>query len=85
MIERYTASGKLENVRPQFYHHGPESTGKWVTPGITAQLIEDARNVLEEIRDSQMLHCDIAYTIKQMLVEIRGLRRDLKARRRKRG
>ena len=66
--------------------------GKWERPGwayngkITEhgigfqqlEMLESTRNVLEQIRDSQMLQCAVAQNITAMLREIRGLRRDLK-------
>ena len=49
----------------------------------TMEMTESVRNTLEQIRDSQMLQCDVATAIKKMLTEIRGLRRDLKRKRKK--
>jgi hypothetical protein len=36
------------------------------------------RNVLEDIRDSQMLRCDVRRDIASIAKELRGLRRDLR-------
>lgn len=35
---------------------------------------EDIRNVLEQVRDSQMLRCDVAHAIKSMAREMRKVR-----------
>jgi hypothetical protein len=81
MIRRRNARGRIEKVRPEFNHAGPNERGNWTHDQSTAQLIESARNVLEQIRDSQTLQCDVALAIKRILKEMRGLRRDLKAMR----
>lgn len=56
----------------------------------TLEMLESVRNVLEAIQKSQMLQCDVAGAIYRTSIElislnreIRGLRRDLKGRRKR--
>jgi hypothetical protein len=46
-------------------------------------MTESVRNAIEQVRDSQMLQCDVARAIKDIATQIRGLRRDLKQSKRK--
>lgn len=43
-------------------------------------VLMDLRDELKEIKRSQMLQCDVAQAIKDLAKNIRGLRRDLKAK-----
>lgn len=80
MITRRKVGGGTEKVHPAFIYSAPSPTG-WSTDQISAQMSESIRDTLEEIRDSQMLQCEVADAIKSMAREIRGLRRDLKKQR----
>lgn len=42
------------------------------------EMTESVRNTLEQIRDSQMLQCDVAQAIKDMERQIRLLRKDVR-------
>jgi len=82
MNSRIERGGKL--IRPSFNYRENES---FPDSQISAEMLESIRNLLESC---QMLQCDVASAIKQtrynteaMLREIRGLRRDLKRKRRK--
>lgn len=77
-IRRRDRNGKIESVRPSFTHAGETAQGSFNNDAAMAQLCEDTRNVLEQIRDSQMLQCDVAHAIKDIAKNLRGLRRDLK-------
>lgn len=44
------------------------------------EMTESIRNACEQIRDSQALQCDVALAIKDIAKQLRGLRRDLKAK-----
>lgn len=71
--------------------------GKWVRPGFnwtehepstptdsaTGQVVESIRNCLEQIRDSQALSCSTISLFRDIKAELRGLRRELKTRRRR--
>ena len=70
-------------VRPSFNHF--QSEGGTTHDAVAAQMLESIRNLLESC---QMLQCDVAGAIKNtdrnmtaLVREIRGLRRDLKAKR----
>lgn len=76
------ADGKPHWERPQ-WDYGTKPHRNWYV----LEMTESVRNVCEQIRDSQMMQCDVASAIKGMLCElrdlnknIRGLRRDLKKR-----
>lgn len=47
------------------------------------EMAESIRNAIEQLNRSQMLQCDVAYAIKGIEKELRGLRRDLKKKKRK--
>lgn len=51
---------------------------------VKVAILMDLRDELQNLRRSQMLQCDVACAIKSMLVELRGLRRDLKMKKKKR-
>lgn len=74
-------------VRPSFNHYRSED-GTTMHDAAAAQMLESIRNLLESC---QVLQCDVAQAIKNtdrnmtaLVREIRGLRRDLKAKRRRR-
>ena len=72
-------------VRPSFRYN---EANEFVDSQITAQVCESMRNVLEQIRDSQVLSCSVASDLAAIKRELRGLRRDLagnRKRRRKKG
>lgn len=78
-VERNGVSGK----RPSWNYIGV--IGNRAIELDTLEMVESLRNVCEQIRDSQMLACDVAMAIKRsgsdttsLLREIRGLRRDMK-------
>ena len=54
--------------RPSWDYVQRTKVGQW--PGSTEQatleMLESVRNVLEDIRGSQMLQCDVAHAIKNM-------------------
>lgn len=69
-------------IRPNFtYHESPANS--YSHEATQSQLLESIRNCLEQIRDSQMLKCDVAHAIKTMRRDIAGLRRDLKRKKRR--
>lgn len=80
MISRRTLKGGIEEVRPAFNHSastGANSHGErtWEREQIIAQMVEDIRNVLEQIRDKQMLQCDVRGEIFSLLREARRTNR----------
>ena len=83
MIRRKNLKGVVEEVRPQFDYAQARYEDGWSLDQCQAQLTEDIRNVLEQIRDKQTLQCDVAGAIKDMAKQIRGLRRDLAKKRRR--
>ena len=55
--------------RPEWnYTRGRKKPGEW--PGMDSianlEMLESVRNVLEDVRGSQMLQCDVAHAIKNM-------------------
>jgi hypothetical protein len=64
-----------KNIRPNFNHR--EVEGGYGFDACTAQLMESARNVLEDIAKSQMLACDVAHAIKDMAKTLRRIDRRL--------
>lgn len=70
MITRRNTDGTTSDERPQFSFHRPPG-GSYSFEHITAELAEDSRNLLEKIRDSQMMQCDVANAIKSMSREMR--------------
>ena len=83
MDARIERGGKW--VRPEFYF---KDGTVFSSDAIAAQMLESIRNLLESC---QVLQCDVAGAIKNtdrnmtaLVREIRGLRRDLKAKRRRR-
>lgn len=46
------------------------------------EMLESVRNVLEDIRSSQMMQCDVAHAIKSIAPEIRSLKRAITKRKR---
>ena len=77
-INRRTRDGRWVSVRPSFNYPAPNEDLAFNVDSCIAQISEDSRNVLEQIRDSQMLQGDIAAAIKDIAKQLRGLRRDLK-------
>lgn len=65
-------------MRPTWDHQNPRDVGA----GYILEMLESIRNVCEEIKNTQTLQCDVAYAIKAIPKELRGLRRDLKNKRR---
>lgn len=81
MNARIERGGKW--VRPEFNHY--EFSKGTPSDAAAAQMLESIRNLLESWH---MLQCDVAQAIKNtdrnmtaLVREIRGLRRDLKAKR----
>lgn len=66
-------------VRPSFNHY--QSVDGATHEAVAAQMLESIRNLLESC---QMLQCDVARAIKEIPKELRGLRRDLKKKKRRR-
>lgn len=67
---------KEKGIRPAWNYVGTLESRETGTNQL--EMMESARNVLEQIRDSQVLQCAVAQNIAAVLREIRGLRRDLK-------
>jgi hypothetical protein len=79
MITRRKRGGGTEEVRPTFNWQPQDEKGFHETESCIGQLTEDVRNVLEEIRDKQMLQCDVRAMIQSLLNETRRTRRVLEA------
>lgn len=69
--------------RPKWNYINTDSGNTQPGPRDILEMTESVRNTLEQIRDSQMLQCDVASAIKDMAKQISLLRRDLKRKRRK--
>jgi hypothetical protein len=52
-ISRIETDGSKRLVRPSFKYHAP-NTGTWESADATSELCESMRNILEDIRDSQL-------------------------------
>lgn len=49
MIERKMRGGGTRKLRPAFIHSPPDAQGNMKSPQITAELVEDLRNVTESL------------------------------------
>lgn len=74
--------GSNESFRPAYHFEKDHPLVHWY-PSAQLEMLESIRNTMEAVHRSQMLQCDVAHAIKDMAIQIRGLRRDL-AKRRKR-
>jgi hypothetical protein len=79
MITRRKPGGGIENVRPAFTWSGADADQTTRTDVAIGQITEDIRNVLEQIRDKQMLQCDVRGMIQSQLSEMRRIRIVLEA------
>ncbi len=77
MITRKKCDGGTEEVRPTFTWAPPYGGNLHTYKSTTGQLLEDIRNVLEEIRDKQMLQCEVRVMIQSILSETKRTRRVL--------
>jgi hypothetical protein len=68
-------SGPVESVRPSFTFFGEGESGGFSHESILGQLTEDIRNVLEQIRDKQMLQCEARDDLRRLLAEARKTNR----------
>lgn len=71
--------------RPSWNHNalGNEEAADRDWNAAQLEMLESIRNAIETVGRSQMLQCDVAHALKETRDEIRGLRRDLKRKRRK--
>jgi hypothetical protein len=65
--------------RPSWnYRRKPKGESQWQSyEQAQLEMMESARNVLEDIRRSQMLQCDVAHAIKDMAKTLRRIDRRL--------
>lgn len=66
MISRRTSKGHTEQVRPSFTHSGPNANGNFEFLQVISQLVDDIRDILEQLRDKQMLQSDVRDDIRKM-------------------
>jgi hypothetical protein len=74
-----------QTVRPAFTYpkvQADGSLGSWVQ--LQAELAVDTRNVLEQIRDSQMLQCDVRADIRAMREALEKIARAVTRKKRRR-
>lgn len=84
MIKRRRLSGNCETVRPSFLYSGGETgPNTWDNSSIQLQLLEDIRNNIEELRQSQMLQCDVAHAIKECAQLLRCINKKIVAPRKR--
>ncbi len=81
MIAVKRTSGQIEKERPSFQFSDTQDR-IYSSHQITARLTEDIRNVLEEIRDKQMLQCDVRAD-RRMRIALEKIAKSLSAKRRK--
>lgn len=72
-------NGKKEVERPGFTFHDT-TTGTYSAEQITSRIVEDMRNVLEQIRDKQMLQCDVRADIKRMRIALERIAQNFPAK-----
>lgn len=75
ITRRKKHSQETEQVRPEFNWPSDRSI-EWCI----GQLTEDIRNVLESIRDKQMLQCDVRGDIRKMRIALERIARNFDAR-----
>lgn len=64
--------------RPHWQYTRPAVGRKWESyEKHTLEMLESARNVLEDIQRSQMLQCDVAHAIKDIAKTLRRIDRRL--------
>jgi predicted ArsR family transcriptional regulator len=78
VIQRKNEKDQTINERPQFVYLATNSFDN-----SKAMLLEDARNVLEEIRDKQMLQCDVRADIQAMRIALEKIAKNMPRRRKR--